>query len=583
MAYLDLINIAKAFRQFIEQEIKEQMARIPKGRFDISRLSTFAADGSVKRWRKPTAADTGKLVRVSQEPVSDPIVLQLGRLEWAGDGTFDHPFSVTLNNESYVKAYRYAWIEIETKPAENPAPASGDTIEAHGWLWRKATEGDVGKEAYFCFFRDVNEPGAPPGEFKLKIAGYSEGFFISSAENEWKARLAWIPVKQLESTPEATSIIPEPEHPEPVEIIKAPASDPNLTIYIHQRKIYRLANSSDIGKQVFMSDGAFIDAITQGTEMLLEILDDVPHPYETTSGHWKLAFVEDSSLILDEPAEVDEIKTDEQLRKSLAEIPPASEPESLSQHIENELGLQPGSVDIMHVNYSKPDAEKWLHDGKRYRRATAADVGKECWVSDVSFERAMTSCAAKLEEYADGDEYPFRRSCEWRFCWVLDEDQEIEASEIVCEAVPAPDGSTTDQELPPKKYRMLGPDEPVQEGDWMNAKENESQSLCPLAHGFIKIKHDYYKGKTPSMEPLFNFAREIEPEARNEPEWITPGPEHVGQMVEVRQFQGGEPWKERQLLAILPETQDSRYICRSSAISSHQNGWVYARVRKAQQ
>lgn len=461
MAYLDLNGIAKELDRFVEDKIREQLARI-QGIRGISRISTFDADGSVKRWRKPTAVDVGKLVRVSQEPVGDPRVLQLGTLEWAGDSGFDHPFSVRVNNENYVKAYRYAWIEVEARqeaPREPAPAAASDTIEAHGWLWRKATENDVGKEAYFCFFNTAHEPNVPPDGIRLRIAAYSEGYFISSAENGWKARLAWIPAKQLESKPEsepeAISITPEPEHPEPVEVIKAPASDPNLTIYLHQGKAYRLANSSDIGKHVLVSDDALTHAVTEEAEMLLEIFEDAPLPYETTSAYWKLAFIEDPSLILDEPARGGEIKTDEQLQvEALAELPPG--------------------------------AKLWLPG----------------------------------HEIAE----PAPKS------WSLAQHQEINASEMVCEVVPAPDGSTTDPELPP----------------------------------------------LPEVE-------DEEPEAPAEPEWIAPGPEHVGQMVEVRQFQGGEPWKERQLLAILPETQDSRYICRSSAISSHQNWWVYARVRKAQQ
>lgn len=521
MAYLNLNGIAKEIDRFVEDKIREQLARI-QGIRGISRISTFDADGSVKRWRKPTAVDVGKLVRVSQDPVGDPRVLQLGTLEWAGDGGFDHPFSVRVNNESYVKAYRYAWIEVEARqeaPREPAPAAASDTIEAHGWLWRKATENDVGKEAYFCFFNTAHEPNVPPDEIRLRIAAYSEGYFISSAENGWKARLAWIPAKQLESKPEsepeAISITPEPEHPEPVEVIKAPASDPNLTIYLHQGKAYRLANSSDIGKHVLVSDDALTHAVTEEAEMLLEIFEDAPLPYETTSAYWKLAFIEDPSLTLDEPARGGEIKTDEQLQEALAELPPGSK-----------LWL-PGPE----IAEAKPEAEKWIHDGKRYRRATAGDIGKECWVSETGFERAMQIGTGTLTRYIEDSEYPFVRVyCEWKLAWVLDEDQEINASEMVCEVVPAPDGSTTDPELPP----------------------------------------------LPEVE-------DEEPEAPAEPEWITPRPEHVGQMVEVRQFQGGEPWKERQLLAILPETQGSRYICKSSAISSHQNRWVYARVRKAQQ
>jgi hypothetical protein len=439
MAYLDLNGIAKEIERFVEDQIREQLARIPKIR-GISRISTFDADGSVKRWRKPTAVDVGKLVRVSQDPVGDPRVLQLGTLEWAGDGGFDHPFSVRVNNENYVKAYRYAWIEVEARqeaPREPAPAAASDTIEAHGWLWRKATENDVGQKAYFCFFNTAHEPNVPPDGIRLRIAAYSEGYFISSAENGWKARLAWIPAKQLESKPEsepeAISITPEPEHPEPVEVIKAPASDPNLTIYLHQGKAYRLANSSDIGKHVLVSDDALTHAVTEEAEMLLEIFEDAPLPYETTSAYWKLAFIEDPSLTLDEPARVDEIKTDEQLQEALAELPPGSK-----------LWL-PGPE----IAEAKPDAEKWIHEGKRYRRATAEDIGRDSWASDHSFERAMENPVVKLIAYIAGDEFPYKRASQWRFCWVLDEDQEIRVSEMVCEVVPAPDGSTTDPELPP--------------------------------------------------------------------------------------------------------------------------------------
>lgn len=267
-----------------------------------------------------------------------------------------------------------------------------------------------------------------------------------------------------------------------------------------------------------MSDDALTHAVTEEAEMLLEIFEDAPLPYETTSAYWKLAFIEDPSLILDEPARGDEIKTDEQLQEALAELPPGSK-----------LWL-PGPE----IAEAKPEAEKWIHDGKRYRRATADDIGKECWVSDVGFERAMQNSIRTLTRYIKNSKYPFVRVCEWKLAWVLDEDQEIKVSEMVCEVVPAPDGSTTDPELPP----------------------------------------------LPEVE-------DEEPEDPAEPEWITPGPEHVGQMVEVSDNHNA--WMGRKLLSIMeiadPMSKVSHpFICQAQSLRSGMStGWKYARVRKAQQ
>jgi len=569
-------NIAKQIREWIREETRSQIAQIPRGGFEVKRLSTLD-DNGIRRWKIATTADIGKAVRVSQELSRDPSKLELRSLQAIHEG-YPLPFMAALTDRHghcTLDLFKYAWVEMEAKPVHEEYPVVNPRPD--GWApavgdWVKVTRPEK------C--DSWNEDGLMDYLDGSIVQIYQVGHGgLYRVENTNPKALplfkTWTLLKHWLSPAEAPAaavhtIEAEPAHPEPVEVVKPHPIDPNLSIWILNGKTYRLANSSDIGKQVYPSDESFSNALSCShdcTEELERIEEDAIYPYQTDLATWRLAFIQDSSLILDELSEPIAAQEDPEFlihgkkyrRATAADIgrecivsdvgferASSREPLPLKGYVEGaeypyirsacewkyawvlaeEPQLQRISEMVCEV---VPDAEKWIHEGKRYRRATAEDIGRDSWASDHSFKSAMENPVVKLIAYIAGDEFPYKRASQWRFCWVLDEDQEIKVSEMVCEVVPAPDGSTTDPELPP----LPEPDE--------------------------------------------------EPEAPAEPEWITPGPEHVGQMVEVRQLQGGEPWKERQLLAILPETQDSRYICRSSAISSHQNWWVYARVRKAQQ
>jgi hypothetical protein len=65
-----------------------------------------------------------------------------------------------------------------------------------------------------------------------------------------------------------------------------------ITVYTHQGKKYRLANKSDIGKPVYVSDSTFQFAIDKPSRTLRDYNEmSREFPYTTTVG-WRLAYVE---------------------------------------------------------------------------------------------------------------------------------------------------------------------------------------------------------------------------------------------------------------------------------------------------
>lgn len=183
---------------------------------------------------------------------------------------------------------------------------------------------------------------------------------------------------------------------------------------------------------------------------------------------------------------------------------------------------------------------------------------------------------------------------------------------IACEVVPAPDGSTTDPELPPllpvddEEEEVTGPELFYHEGKAYRLAGDEDLgkrvyvsdiSFKNAMTGFpIELTKYYYQETSKygsySTKWVYAFIEATEePEATAEPEWITPGPEHVGQMVEVRE-ENQEPWRRRILLAIIRRAYSEKpFICQNASggieedplNAPHGEGcpWKYARIRKA--
>lgn len=90
----------------------------------------------------------------------------------------------------------------------------------------------------------------------------------------------------------------------------------------------------------------------------------------------------------------------------------------------NVVGLLRGKisrVNEMNVEHRTTPIEHWIVDGKAYRLATEADIGREVWRSDVSFEAAINGDTATFTKYIAGDDHPFVTVCRWKYAYVQDD------------------------------------------------------------------------------------------------------------------------------------------------------------------
>ncbi len=84
----------------------------------------------------------------------------------------------------------------------------------------------------------------------------------------------------------------------------------------------------------------------------------------------------------------------------------------------------------MNIEHRTTPIEHWIVDGKAYRLATEADVGKECYRSDYNFNTAVANGIAVLHKVDEDRDMPYIVGCRWKYAYIQDdsllEDTEIE-------------------------------------------------------------------------------------------------------------------------------------------------------------
>ena len=75
----------------------------------------------------------------------------------------------------------------------------------------------------------------------------------------------------------------------------------------------------------------------------------------------------------------------------------------------------------MNTEHKTTPIEHWIVDGKAYRLATEADVGKECFRSDTDIELAISNGRCELVAFRAGDEYPYVFGTEWKYAYIQDD------------------------------------------------------------------------------------------------------------------------------------------------------------------
>ena len=75
----------------------------------------------------------------------------------------------------------------------------------------------------------------------------------------------------------------------------------------------------------------------------------------------------------------------------------------------------------MSIEQKTSPVEHWIVDGKAYRLATEADIGREVFRSDESFHDAIGHNAIPLVSILQGEYYPYRTVGKWKFAYVQDD------------------------------------------------------------------------------------------------------------------------------------------------------------------
>jgi hypothetical protein len=336
---------------------------------------------------------------------------------------------------------------------------------------------------------------------------------------------AWVEIVE-EPAPEPIEVTPVPEHPEPVEVVEQ-ILGPTNTIYLKGGKAYRLVNSEDIGKAVLVSDISFECA--SSPDMMVEVLENIDegeeYPYQTDCCGWKLAFIEDPSL-LDPKPEPKPVAIFMGPGETVTHYSDGTTTEEVLDKVEKALDDMPGAPEVEETEQQEAPKYRYLERGERIQNGDQLNASSNESSKDVnapSFNgwlEARSWVGTPVENLWPS--LVVRRAI----------DPKPKVSELVCEVVPAPDGSTTDPELPPLPE--------------IDEEETEPEAA---------------------------------PEAPAEPEWIEPGPEHVGQMVEVTVDNNHWDGISRELLAVLPDGIAERFVAKNLP-GQKACCWKHARVRK---
>jgi hypothetical protein len=501
-------QLAQQIRAFIRDEVREVLQECKAPVF--SRISLLDENKELRRWLRPTDRHKGQIVRVTNSLGMNPAFLPQAKLLDVSGPEFQFPFLCEDASGNHA-GYPHAWVEIVEEPApEEPTP---EPWKPKATDWVKITKP----------LNTAEHPGWPspmdsldgkviqlvpkPMNSDLFQAEVRDGLWVY-LNDSWLS-----PAEPPAPAPEPIEVTPVPEHPEPVEVV-AQIPGPTNTIYLRAGKAYRLVNSEDIGKEVRVSDRSLEDALERDPDYLDDIEEDEPYPYVTDENlSWKLAFIEDPSL-----------------------LEPKPEPQPVA------IFMGPGET---------------------------------------------------VTHYSDG----------------TTTEEALDKVEKALDALPgAPEVEEPKQPEAPK-YRYLEAEEIIQEGDHLNSSQNKSSLDVnhELSNGWMEAP-EFYHGKLASfafpelvvrraIDPkpqVSELACEPEPEAApepdsdldewmKEPEWVTPGPEHIGQMVEVTDYENSEEWIPRKLVGIVPPSIVATHRFLAPATGQPEGclcPWKYARIRK---
>ena len=546
-------ELAREIRHYIRLEIRKVLQELEaeKRAALITRISTPDQEGAIHRWVRPTDKHRGQMVRPTAHLGMNPCHLPEMKLLDVAEPQLDFEFPFLCEDaEGNHKGFAHAWVEVQ----QEPAPVRD--IQKH-------IEETLGLE---------------PGSVGLTHINYAKP-----------------------EQPKALEVEPVPAHPEPVEV-KALEVTPGSTIYVHNGRTYRMVNSQDIGKEVYVSDRSPQQALDfRNIEKLIDIVEsDHPHPYRTDEHTgWRFAVIEDLSLAVPaEPTKIDPmdealIRSEEHF-KEIFQLPPgaklwtpdspvAVEPVEEPKYPKYPKGLGP--------EWRFLEPEEIFQDGDKL---TVCDPDKTGWISISEWYKGK-----KISVWSEGgSSYLAARRI----------DAKPLEFPIACEVVPAPDGSTTDPELPPlppvEEEEVTGPELFYHEGKAYRLAGDEDLGKHvhvsdisferAMIGSPVELTRYYYQetSKYGSYSTKWAYAfieateateATEEPEAPAEPEWITPRPEHVGQMVEVRDHEEVS-WFKRQLAGVVPEDIETTHRFITITVSREAGTvcpWKYARIRKA--